>query len=244
MNINNNQTIFRSLFTGARRGLLAAGLLLLGSPAQATSPGFMLESYPDIISQIVGVEYNYTPSGLFTATGYALGLDNDGSGLPEDITDGAGGPGNFSLIAFITGDGTFSSGTLKIDGEVPTLTGFDSGTLLTGNLTAFDFPAPGDGQSLGFLFDVTGGDAAGLFGGNGPGGGVILTGTGYGGQFDPAFECTGLDGTGSACTSLDDKDFSGTGNADTGVVVPEPATVWLIGSGLLLLGLGRRRRLA
>ena len=41
-------------------------------------------------------------------------------------------------------------------------------------------PVPAGGDPLEFVFDVTGGDAAGLFG---PGGGVILSDANFGGSF-------------------------------------------------------------
>lgn len=215
MNIT-NQTIFRSLFTGTRRGLLAAGLLLLGSTAQAMPLDLILKPFPDIVSTFVNVSYTYTAAtDQFMSHGYAFELNDDGSA--EAIVGGT-----FDLIATITNLGVMSGGSLTIGGTVPTL-GFGTGTILTGNLTDFGFQ-PAGGDPLEFRFDITGGDAAGLFGGNGPGGGVIMSGTGFNGSFMEDFS-------------------SSSGVADTGVV-PEPATVWLIGSGLLLVGLGRRRRLA
>jgi hypothetical protein len=104
---------------------------------------------------------------------------------------------------------------------------FNSGTLLTGTLTAFGFPDPG-GDPLEFLFNVTGGDAAGLYA-SAPGG-IILSGTGFGGSFNVDFDnlIGGIQGTGS-------------GAADV-APVPLPAAVWLFGAGLLgLVGLGRNR---
>jgi hypothetical protein len=92
---------------------------------------------------------------------------------------------------------------------------------LTGNLTAFGFKDTG-GDPLEFLFSVTGGDAAGLYGGIGSIGGIILSGgTGFTGDFT--------------------MDFAGTGSAVADVgPVPLPAAVWLFGAGLLgLVGIGR-----
>ena len=78
----------------------------------------------------------------------ALELKDDTIGSNETIVTGV-----FDLSASIDSSGLFTSGSLNISGTVPTL-GFNSGTLLTGNLTAFGFSNFG-GDPLEFLFDVT-----------------------------------------------------------------------------------------
>lgn len=119
-----------------------------------------------------------------------------------------------------------SGGTLSIGGTVASL-GFNSGTLLTGDLTALGFPDAG-GDPLEFLFNITGGDAASLYGATG---GVIMSATGFGGSFAADFDNNmGMVGRGM-------------GTADAGAV-PVPAAVWLFGSGLLgMVWVGRRRRI-
>jgi len=213
------RTTFPSLLTGARRGLLAAGLLL-GSVAQAAPLGLTLNDFPDIVSAFIDVTYNAT-SDTLNANGFAEELDDDGS-VPAEAIAG----GSFSLTATIDASGALSAGSLSIGGTVASL-GFNSGTLLTGTLTAFGFPDAG-GDPLEFLFDVTGGDAAALYGGGSIPGGIILSDSGFPGSFDSNFDNL-VDGVGS-------------GVSDTGVV-PLPAAVWLFGSGLLgLVGMARRKK--
>lgn len=194
-------------------GAICACLIAFASsPVQAVPLNLTLLDTPDIVSSFIDVNYN-AGTDTFTASGFALELDDDGSVPAEAITGGT-----FDLTAVIDGSGTLSSGSLSIGGTVASL-GFNSGTLLTGNLTAFGFPN-GGGDPLEFLFDVTGGDAAGLFGSSG---GIILGGTNFTGDFTI--------------------DFNGDGSAVANVApVPLPATVWLFGAGLLgLVGLGRNR---
>jgi hypothetical protein len=195
--------------------LTASAFLMFGATAQAASLNLTLNDVPDIVSSFIDVTYNATTDS-FSASGFALELDDDGSVPAEAIADGI-----FNLSATIDATGALGGGALTIDGTVASL-GFNSGTLLTGNLTAFGFPDAG-GDPLEFLFDVTGGDAAGLYG-SAPGG-VILSGvTGFTGDFST--------------------NFTGDGFAVSDVApVPIPAAVWLFGSGLLgLAGIGRRRR--
>jgi hypothetical protein len=204
----------RSIGWGSRAIPLVAVLTLgAGSQAQAAPLNLTLLDTPDIVSSFIDVNYDAT-SDVFTASGFALELDDDGSVPAETITNGT-----FNLEANIDASGALNGGTFSIGGTVDSL-GFNSGTLLTGNLTAFGFPDLGD-DPLEFLFSVTGGDAAGLYGSIG---GIVLTGgTGFTGDF--AF------------------DFSGDGTAVADVApVPLPAAVWLFGAGLLgLVGVGRNR---
>lgn len=101
-------------------------------------------------------------------------------------------------------------------GEVPA-DGFTSGTLLTGTLSAF---SSGTNDPLEFVFDVTGGDAAGLFG---PNLGTILSLSGFGGSLTSNFS--------TSFTSL----------ADTFFVVPEPSAFLLLGPVVGFTGLVRKR---
>ena len=105
---------------------------------------------------------------------------------------------------------------------MPTLSDYDSGTLLTGDITAFGYENEND--PFEFLFSLTGGDAAGLYGGIGSTGGVILSSifTDFTGFFS--------------------SDWSSFGVSDTGTPVPEPVTMLLLGSGLIgLAGFMRKR---
>jgi len=192
--------------------LLLAGLFVLSPGAQAASLGLTLNDTPDIVSTFIDVKYN-SEMGTLMASGTANELDDDGS--PEAIT-----AGSFDLTAMIDALGVMSSGTLSIGGTIASL-GFNSGTLLTGTLTTFGFPEAG-GDPLGFLFDVTGGDAASLYGSGAYPGGIILGSSGFTGSFTENFGR--IDGVADVAS------------------VPIPAAVWLFGSALLgLVGLSRRR---
>ena len=212
--IANPEHTARPIHSGGRALPLVAVLMLgAGSQAQAAPLNLTLLDFPDIVSSFIDVNYN-AGTDAFTASGFALELDDDGSVPAEAITNGT-----FNLNASIDASGSLSSGSLSIGGTVASL-GFTSGTLLTGNLTAFGFPDSG-GDPLEFLFSVTGGDATGLYGSIG---GIILSGgTGFTGDFNT--------------------DFTGNGSAVADVApVPLPAAVWLFGAGLLgLVGLGRNR---
>lgn len=191
-------------------GLLMS--LLVGTTGWAAPLNLNLNAEPDIFSSFITVDY-LAGSGVLTASGFANNL----------LTGGALNPiagGSFDLSASIDNTGVLSGGTLAIGGTIAGL-GFNSGTLLTGNLTAFGFDALG-GDPLEFLFTATSGDALGLYSGLG---GIILSGTGFGGSFNSDFA--------SAAFSA---------MADVGVV-PVPAAVWLFGSALLgLIGYNRRRK--
>ena len=144
-------------------------------------------------------------------------FDNDGIGLPEIISNGT-----YSITATIDESGNASGGGIVIDGTIASL-GFNSGTLLTGNLTACGFPDAG-GDPLEFLFDVTGGDAASLFG---PVVGVKLIDSGFTGSFASNWK---NNGNGK--------------NTLASAVVPEPGTLLLMLTGLgVLFGLRKRTTL-
>lgn len=177
----------------------------------------VLDDRPDIFSGFIDVVYD-AGADQFVANGFALTLD-DGSGPAIGITGGT-----TNITAGIDAFGTINGGTVTVNGTIPSL-GFSSGTLLTGDLTQLGFATNG-ADLLEFVFDVTGGDAAPLYG-NTPAG-IILGFGGFSGSFDADFDNTqGTPGTGSATT-------------DIAPMVPEPATL-----GLLLFGSAaiiRRRR--
>lgn len=214
MSQTNNITASQKL-RRACAGVMAAGLLSAGINAQAATLNLTLFDTPDIVSGFIDVTYSAATS-TFGANGFAEELDDDGSIPAEAITNGT-----FNLDATIDAAGSLAGGSLTIGGTVATL-GFNSGTLLTGDLTAFGFE-PAGGDPLEFTFDVTGGDAAALYGGVGAVGGVIMGATDFGGSFDV--------------------DWSNTGSGVANVApVPLPAALWLFGAGLMgLIGVGRRR---
>jgi hypothetical protein len=190
--------------------LLAA--LALPQAALATPLDLTLPLSPDIMSGFIDVTFDAS-SDTLEATGFALTLD----GAP--ISNGT-----FLLIV----DLAAISGTLDIGGNV----GGSGPSLLTGDLTAFGF-IPGGGDPLEFTFSATGGDLLSLFGGLSAPIGVILSGTGFPGDFAADFDNRiGLaQGTGS-------------GVADA-AAVPEAGTAVLLllgGFGLATRRAGRIRR--
>lgn len=203
-----------------RTVLLGMGLLaaLAARSAQAAPLGLTLIDKPDIVSAFIDVTYDAT-SDTLTASGFALAIDVP---PPTPIVGGT-----FDLLATIDDTGALISGSLTVGGAV--LGG--GPMLLTGVLNSFGFPS-GPGDPFEFLFNVTGGDLAGLFGGIGSLNGVILSGTGFPGDFTGDFDnlIAGIPGT-------------GTGMADI-APVPEPATItlFLLGAITLLAGGHWRRR--
>lgn len=199
-----------------RAGALVAVVALLGTRAEATPLGTTTSPTPDLSALFVTVDY-VASMDTFDASSTLLSLDDGISSY--SVTGGA-----LSLSATIDGTGTLSpGGTLTVTGTIAGL-GFNSGTILTGTLTALGFPDTGaQANVLEFLFTVTGGDAAGLYGS-----------TGYVALSSPGFDYqTGFTG-----------DFSTSSGGPLDIqsaVVPEPAGL----SGLVLIGLGlglRRRR--
>jgi len=190
--------------------------LLLGAASLHATPLNLSSVTPDFFNMFATV--SYAPGG-----GSSLLIDGMGLSFDDGITIHNVSSGAFDLDAEVDGSGNLTFGAnsaLTITGTTSAL-GFNSGTLLTGNLTAFGFPlivaAP-----LEFTFNVTGGDAAGLFGGTG---GIIVSGnTGFAGTFSAPFG-----------SSMAFQAFSDT------FVTPEPSSTFLIGIGLGLLAIVRRR---
>ena len=166
--------------------VLAALVLLvaLALPHSARANDLNLEPVPDLFAVSITINYN-AAADTFSANGGAFQLTT-GSGT--ELIAGTWPPpmgmiGEFDLDASIDDTGTFLSGTLDISGTIANL-GFNSGTLLTGTLTSFS--SGGTTDPFEFLFNVTGGDAAGLYGSTG---GIIMTSGGgnYDGMFDMNF---------------------------------------------------------
>ena len=203
--------------------ILAALTACLAAAANARGGeplDLILLDAPDFVSGFLDVSYD-SITELFDASGFALEFDDDDDGLPHGVDDGT-----FDLAATIGVDGTFLSGSLVIGGTIPAL-GFNSGTLLTGNVIELGYQ-PVNGDPMEFLIDLTGGDAAGLYGVDPIG--VILAQSGFHGSFATDFDnlIGGLSGT-------------GTGLSDTAPVIPLPGTGLLALVGAGLVGLFRRR---
>jgi hypothetical protein len=208
------------------RLLAAACCLVTGlfthTPSMAFPSLNLTPGTPDLESSFIDVGYvGNNAGGILTASGFANVLTPPGS--PAGNIAG----GSFNINANVNFNALTASGTLAIGGTIAGL-GFNSGTLLTGSFASTaGNPAfgAGPGDPLEFLFDVTGGDAAGLFGSTA---GVILSQSGYAGSFAGNFSSAPFGGL-----------------ADTfSVQVPEPGTLAILGFGLAGLGFARRRRAA
>ncbi len=153
---------------------LATGLL--ANPAQSFPALNLVPGLPNITSFFIDVSYvGNNTNGTLTASGFAQVLTPPGS------PNGNIANGSFNLNASIQSNAQTASGTLNIGGTIASQ-GFNSGTLLTGTLSAF---GAGAGDPLEFLFTVTGGDAAGIYGSTA---GVILSQSGYTGSFAGNFQ--------------------------------------------------------
>lgn len=213
----------KRIFKNAAFALLIVGLFT--SAASAALIPLTLDDSPDLFSSGIDVVYS---GGTLTATGWTTQMDHDGDGDYTAITENTSW-GSFSLSAAIDGSGALSSGSVTLDGEIAGL-GYTSGTLLTGTLTDFGFDETG-GEILEFVFTVTGGDAAGLYG-SGPVG-MIMNSTGFDGSWGDGFDNYNEDWGGGPMT----------GNAQSSTApIPEPATLVLLASGAAAMLLKRRKR--
>ena len=224
-----SRTTFRSIFTSARLGLIAAGLLL-GSAAQA-APLNLTQVFPDFTVN----ELSFSYDGVDTLTI---------SGTPASFTQVAGGDQHpvtdtpttalFSLAAVLDASGNVTSGSFDLTGTVRDVNNLgtilfdgvtDPGGLLGGDLVAFGFSSTS--ASTGIL-EFTFNNADGLIADLGPysGGGMILNLT--------SSDMSNFD------TDLLTSAWTGIGTGD--VFVPVPAAMWLFGSGLLgLAGIARKK---
>jgi hypothetical protein len=196
----------------------AAAVLLLGvGQAGATPLGVLLNPEPDINWSFASVNYNAGTDTL-TITGIS-GTVNNLDALSFVNVPIVGG--TLSLTANIDGGGNLLGGSFTVGGTVPSAPfNYNSGTLLTGNLTALGFPN-GSAGALEFLFSTTGGDASVLYG---PGGAIVVgIVNGFPGNWNANFSAS----------------FSAPG--DIGTVVPEPGSFALLGLGLAGMAWRRRR---
>lgn len=229
-----NQTTFQSLLTGARKGLLAAGLLLLGSAAQAATLN-LTKTFPDMF--VGSLDIGFVTDG----DGGQLTISGD----PASFTEVSGGNQNpiqsvpdfddFTLEADIDAAGNVLSGSFSSAGQVrdvinPLVVLFDgpvsAGGLLNGNLDLFGFAGSTNTGILEFTFNTVSGvinDDLGPF----SAGGIIIS----------------VSSSSMANFDVDVLTTNWTGGGVADVFVPVPAAVWLFGSGLIgLLGVARQRR--
>lgn len=199
--------------------VLVAALFLSLSPAHAALLGVDL-LLPDILSNQTGL-YAYTwdsnvSEGLFTARATPLTITYDGTTL-----DAIGGDRSYDVSFYVDGAGNFLRG---VGGDDLVIIG-DGNTLLTGEVTNFGWlDIPNTKLALfDFTFTVTGGTLASLYAG-GLGGDIGLSeNSSFSGDWMVNHEGIKI-------------------KHDTAPVVPVPATLWLLGGGLLgLVGLRRRK---
>lgn len=203
--------------------LVTLGTVLVAGLFTATAQAFpalnLVPGTPDIESSFINVSYvGDNTTGTLTANGFANVLTPPGA--PTGNIDF----GSFDINSIINSNAQTASGSLVIGGTIAGQ-GFNSGTLLTGTFASTagtpTFGA-GPGDPLEFLFTVSGGDAANLYGGIGSTAGVILSQSGYTGSFAGNFNSAPFGGL---------ADTFGQGDG-----VPIPGTLWLLlGGGLLLL---------
>jgi MYXO-CTERM domain-containing protein len=211
-----------------------AVLILLGGNVYADLTSLILQPTPDIFSGYIDVTYNAS-SNTFAANGWALAF-YDGV---EQINFDEYTEGSFSISATVDESGVASSGSLTLTGQV---LGYGStGPLLTANNLSYfnsfftDTLNPNmDVAMFEFLFDVSGGEMADMFGGSGAKVGVII-----------GYTAVGPDVTQNQFTADFDNLFGngpgyGSSVSDTGTPTPEPATLSLLAVGAAAL-LRRRR---
>lgn len=210
---------------GLRATLAAAALavVMLGSSVSQAALLNLVPDQPDVTTSFMGVSFD-SGTSTFTANGFAVTLDLDGIAPPDHNITG----GTYALTAVVDDIGN-ASGTISIGGTVPAL-GFNSGTLLTGNIEAWGF-VDGGGEIFEFLFAVTGGDLVPLYpvGTQATRGGTVINAvdSNFDGTFGSNFANSGF-----------------SGSSDT-FPTPEPASIatMLIGLGLLAAGnVWRKRR--
>ena len=171
--------------------LLMIALLFTSGRLNAESLNLNLNNQSDIVSGFLDVEYEEDDAVI--VEGFALELDHDGDASTPGIPIVGG---LIFLEAEIDADGDLYDGVFTITGEIPALN-LGPGTLLEAELIDFGF-RPGGGDPFEFIYEVTGGDAADIYGSIGGRGGVILSRTGFTGSFEDNFDnkINELSGTG------------------------------------------------
>lgn len=205
---------------------LPASLMLLilafsmSSTAYGASVPLTLHDTPTINAQSIGIIYT-AATGQLVATGDATDFSVYADAQKLDIEQG-----EFNLSAAISADGALENGKISVMGRIPSLD-YYSGIILSGELVSFDMQEVNE-SPLTFMFEVTGGDAAELYGDRPMG--IVIAGSGFAGDFEENFNnLLGEDATlGSASAAI--------------APTPIPAAVWLFGTGLLGIAAFVRRK--
>ncbi len=233
-------TSVRSSFMPVKFYVIIAALILLGGNVQAGFLALNLQSAPDIAVFSIDFTYNASSHAL-SANGMATCISTGSPDDPIVFDESSLQMGTFLLSATVDNAGVASSGSFTLGGKV---LGYGStGPLLTANNLSYfnsfftDTLNPnGDVADFEFLFDVTGGEMADMFGGPGAKVGIILTWVSTAGdaaqnQFTTSFD------------NLHGHTFGegwGTAMADMAQPIPEPATLSLLAVGAAAL-LRRRK---
>lgn len=227
-----------SVTTKKLPGWLLIVVVLLGSyanPAAASLLGVELD-LPFILFNNTGAT-NYTAgSDLFSLEASPIAIRESAALAPVFITP-AGGVELVAVNIRVDDSGTLLGGVpgndLLVSGEVTLSDGsFLSGSLLTAEITDFGFNDPGGTTDLfDFLFDVTGGLLADLFGGISADIGVTLTSeqSSFGGSFIADFDGAAK---GNIGRGLAPPDFE---------TVPEPDPLVLFSMALAGIAFARRK---
>jgi hypothetical protein len=201
-------------------------LIIDVSPVKGSTIDLSDIQNPDLAA--LSLTTKYTPSagstGTFSINGWPTSFTVSNGGSPQAISV----TGTYNLTAQINkATGQFISGSFTIGGTIPTISGANSGTLLTGTLTNFGFGNSG-GDFFQFLANITGGDLAHYYPGK-LGIQVDANNSGFTGSFMTSFASAASD------TSTDNASMT---------VVPEPSTAMLIIGGLACFGFAARRNRA
>jgi hypothetical protein len=219
--------------------LAIISLFLLGGSAQADLLQLTLQPTPDIAVFSIDFAYNassHTLSASGTSTCISTGSPDD----PVVFDESSLQNGTFLLSTTVDNAGIASAGSLTIGGSV---LGYGStGPLLTANNLSYfnslfvDTLNPNsDVADFEFIFDISGGEMANMFGGTGAKIGIILTWVSTAGDAAQNQFTTNFD-------NLNGHNFGegwGTAMADT-APIPEPATLSLLAFGAAAL-LRRRK---